>query len=44
MKYRITFIKGDDSYSWDVLSLSFIIMDLIEAKLLKGYYCKIEKL
>jgi hypothetical protein len=44
MKYKITFIKGDDSYSWDVLSLSYIIMDLIEAKLIKGYYCKIQKL
>jgi hypothetical protein len=45
MMYRITFIKeGEKNYFWEVLVLNTIILDLVKAKLEKGYYCKIEKL
>jgi len=44
MKYKITFFKNGESYSWEVLYLLGITTDLIQSKLDKGYFCKIEKL
>lgn len=43
--YKITFSKeGQKDYFWEVLVLNTIILDLIKAKLDKGFYCKIDKL